>query len=449
MRRRIFLSIMAMTLLVLIACVIIVSISSHNHLESQTFSSLKIHAEYLSEGFSRSGLDYLQAFSRESERITLIAPDGTVLFDSNTISPEQMANHSSREEFQEALRTGEGRAFRASETYSEQTLYYAKLLPDGNVLRVSAHQKTVFAFILESGGGIILLVVAALLIAAFLAMALVRAIMRPINAIDPENPKDSHAYPELRPLIHKIRHQNNVISDQMEQLIKESDDREILRREFTANVSHELKTPLTTISGTAEILKSGMVKSEDIPHFAENIYHEAQRMISLVTDILKLSQLDESRVPIERESVDLFALSKDIAEYLRDEAEKKQVAISVSGYPVFVLGVAKILDEMIYNLCDNAIKYNRPGGCVWIDLSMQNKKILLTVRDNGIGIPAEHQNRIFERFYRVDKSHSREIGGTGLGLSIVKHGAIFHNAELLLESTPGEGTSVTIAFDPM
>ena len=144
-----------------------------------------------------------------------------------------------------------------------------------------------------------------------------------------------------------------------------------------------------------------------------------------------------------------IGLLQDIAEYLRDEAEKKQVSISVSGYPVFVLGVGKILDEMIYNLCDNAIKYNRPGGSVWIELSMQNKKILLTVRDNGIGIPEEHQSRIFERFYRVDKSHSREIGGTGLGLSIVKHGAIFHNAELLLESTPGEGTSVTIAFDPM
>lgn len=226
----------------------------------------------------------------------------------------------------------------------------------------------------------------------------------------------------------------------------ESSSREQIRRQFTANVSHELKTPLTTISGTAELLLSGMVRAEDVPHFAGNIYQEARRMSTLVSDILKLSQLEEGKTIAEKAPVDLLEVCRDTAHWLRDEAQRRQISLHVSGTPAWVIGERKVLDEMVGNLCVNSIKYNSAGGNVWIRVEPVAGRVVLTVQDDGIGIPPEHQGRVFERFYRVDKSHSREIGGTGLGLSIVKHGAIFHNAEIELESQPGVGTTVRIRF---
>ena len=228
--------------------------------------------------------------------------------------------------------------------------------------------------------------------------------------------------------------------------VTERESREALRREFTANVSHELKTPLTSISGFAELMKAGTVPPETVPEFAGDIYREAQRLITLVEDIIHLSQLDEDLVPLERGAVDLFAVARDVVQRLTPAAERAGVALTLTGGETTVEGVRQVLDEMVANLVDNAIKYNRPGGSVAVTVDMADGKPRLTVRDTGIGIPAAHQERVFERFYRVDKSHSKEVGGTGLGLSIVKHAAAYHNASVTLESTEGVGTTVTVQW---
>ncbi|MDO5398630.1 MAG: ATP-binding protein [bacterium] len=229
--------------------------------------------------------------------------------------------------------------------------------------------------------------------------------------------------------------------------ITEIEKREEIRREFTANVSHELKTPLTSISGFAELMKSGGVPKEDVTDFSRSIYDEAQRLISLVNDIIKLSELDEKSIPLENERVDLYDLSGEIIERLKSEAAKKNVTLNLIGSNAEIVGIRKILDEMIYNLCDNAVKYNKENGTVDVIINSTDKKVNVIVRDTGIGIRPEHQSRVFERFYRVDKSHSKKVGGTGLGLAIVKHGALCHNADINLESAEGKGTSITISFD--
>ena len=218
------------------------------------------------------------------------------------------------------------------------------------------------------------------------------------------------------------------------------------RQEFVSNVSHELKTPLTSISGYAEIMKNGLVKPEDMKRFSENIYQEAQRMITLIGDIIKLSQLDENRVELEKQAVDLYPIAQSVVSRLKERASQAKVALEIRGEGQIIEGTSQILDEMIYNLCDNGIKYNKVGGHVNVTVGSRQGCPFVSVEDNGIGIPEEDQKRVFERFYRVDKSHSRQIGGTGLGLSIVKHGAIYHNAKVEMESTPGRGTSITIVF---
>ena len=228
--------------------------------------------------------------------------------------------------------------------------------------------------------------------------------------------------------------------------ITEREERENLRREFTANVSHELKTPLTSISGFAEIIKNGIVKPEDIPRFAGNIYEESQRLVTLVDDILNLSRLDEADVQLEREDFDLSSLARDVAGRLKASAKKNGVVITVIGDKAEINGVKSIVDEMVFNLVDNAVKYNKQNGRVTVTVDSSSDGTALTVTDTGIGIPQADVDRVFERFYRVDKSHSKEIGGTGLGLSIVKHGAAFHNAKVSLQSTEGEGTTVRLVF---
>ncbi len=262
-----------------------------------------------------------------------------------------------------------------------------------------------------------------------------------LSSIAEDMPHDGAPYEELKPFFELIK-----IKKEQER-IENSDNSEKHRREFTANVSHELKTPLTTISGTAEILKSGLVKSEDIPHFAENIYNETQRMITLVNDIIKLSQLDENEIPLEREKIDLYELAADNISWLADEAQKKGITFKLDGQHVKIMGVRQILDEMLHNLCDNAIKYNIDGGSVFARTYLEKDKACISIRDTGIGIDKKHIDHVFERFYRVDKSHSREIGGTGLGLSIVKHGALYHNATVKIKSEPEKGTEIILCFD--
>ena len=261
-------------------------------------------------------------------------------------------------------------------------------------------------------------------------------LIRPINELDIEHPLENVVYEELRPLLTAMDRRN-----------KEKAAVEDMRKEFSANVSHELKTPLTSISGYAEIMKNGLVRPEDIPNFSERIYKEAKRLITLIEDIIKLSKLDEGSVEIEKEEVDLYELSREIISRLSMQASMKHVHVSLSGEPVTYVGIRQILDEMIYNICENAIKYNVEGGSVsvWAGNTLNGPKV--QVNDTGIGIPKEHQERIFERFYRVDKSHSKERGGTGLGLSIVKHGALLHNAKVSVESDTGKGTRMEILFE--
>ena len=263
----------------------------------------------------------------------------------------------------------------------------------------------------------------------------IERLIRPINTLDLENPLEQEMYPELQPLLERIEQSN-----------KEKEAVAAMRREFSANVSHELKTPLTSISGYAEIMKDGLVRPEDMQHFSEKIYQEASRLITLVEDIIKLSRLDEGRVELEKEEVDLYELSREIISRLAPQAAKNRVRLELTGESVKYTGIRQILDEMIYNITENAIKYNRDGGSVsvWVGNTLDGPKI--SVSDTGIGIPEEHQERIFERFYRVDKSHSKERGGTGLGLSIVKHGAILHGAKVTVNSEPGKGTKIEIRF---
>jgi len=282
---------------------------------------------------------------------------------------------------------------------------------------------------------VLVIAVVMLGLSLFVARLETKRLIKPINELDLSDPLSNQIYEELTPLLHSIEKQN-----------RDKEAVSQMRKEFSANVSHELKTPLTSISGYAEIMKNKLVKQDDIPEFAERIYDEASRLITLIENIIKLSKLDEGNVELEKENVDLFELSKQVALRLRPQAEKKRVTLEVTGQQVFCRGIAPIVDEMIYNICENAIKYNKDGGhvSIWTGNTLQGVKTI--VADTGVGIPNEHQDRIFERFYRVDKSHSNVSEGTGLGLSIVKHGALLHKAVISVESQEGQGTKIEILW---
>ena len=325
---------------------------------------------------------------------------------------------------------------RKSNTLGEQTYYYALTLNDGNILRVAKTVDNVQPAIMDMLPYMAVIAVGMFCFAYFLAKWQTSRLIRPINNLNLEEPLENNVYEELKPLLLSIDKQN-----------KEKEAVANMRKEFSANVSHELKTPLTSISGYAEIMKSGLVKPDDMIGFSERIYNEASRLITLIEDIIKLSKLDEGNVEIEQEDVDLFGLAREICSRLAPQAEKKKVHLEVIGETVIYHGVKRILDDMIYNVCENAIKYNVSGGEVkiWVGNTLKGPKVI--VQDTGIGIPEDQKERIFERFYRVDKSHSKETGGTGLGLSIVKHGAILHNAEITVNSKVGEGTRMEILFE--
>ena len=393
-------------------------------------------ANYIVKAIEISGTDYLKQMDEveKNTRITLIDSAGDVLYDS-TEDAVTLQNHKNRPEIKAAHKNGTGQEVRRSTTMSKEMFYYAKLLPDGNVLRVSKTMNTAFHTAIAILPVMALIALVALGFAYLLARQQVAKLIRPINELDLEEPLENEVYEELTPLLESIDKQN-----------KEKEAIANMRKEFSANVSHELKTPLTSISGYAEIMKSGIVKSEDMPRFSEKIYNEARRLITLVEDIIKLSHLDEGKVELEKEDIDLYDLTREIISRLAPQASAKKVHMELTGESVIYNGVRQILDEMVYNICENAIKYNKECGeiRVWVGNTLNGKKIIVT--DTGIGIPKEQQERIFERFYRVDKSHSKEIGGTGLGLSIVKHGAILHNAKIHVDSELGKGTRMELIF---
>lgn len=518
------------------------------YFEAQVFTELESEAGYISYAVNNYGRAYIDNFKGANTRITLIAPDGTVLADTSA-DTGNLENHADREEVQSALNDGSGKSTRYSDTLMQKTLYYAQKLDNGSVLRVSATQNSVIVILLGLVQPVILIIAVMLAISFYLSRRAAKAIVKPINELNLENPESNEAYDELTPLLKKLSAQHKTIERQLSEAeqsrrefklicenmnegllvidksakvlsynsaalrlleitdinnssvlnfnrtkgfrdviekalggnraqsdisldentynliaspvyrnneiigaviviidITESAKREQLRREFTSNVSHELKTPLTSISGFAEIMKSGGTPKETVIDFSTSIYDEAQRLITLVSDIMKISELDEGAVPMDNEKIDLYSLSKSIVSRLKPVADKHNISLNVIGDTAYVQGIEKILDEMIYNLCDNAIKYNKENGVVDIIINTASDKVNLTVRDTGIGIPKGEQSRVFERFYRIDKSRSKQAGGTGLGLAIVKHGAMYHNAEIKLESTEGKGTGITISF---
>lgn len=393
-------------------------------------------ADYISKAVQISGTEYLNQMDevRANTRITWISAEGTVLYDS-TEDEHTFENHKNRPEVKKAFAKGEGEDIRKSDTIGEEMCYYAEKMPDGTVLRVSRTMNSAMKSAFHILPFMIFLALLMIVTAWLLSKWQIERLIRPINTLDLEKPLEQEMYPELQPLLERIEQSN-----------KEKEAVAAMRREFSANVSHELKTPLTSISGYAEIMKDGLVRPEDMQHFSEKIYQEASRLITLVEDIIKLSRLDEGRVELEKEEVDLYELSREIISRLAPQAAKNQVRLELTGESVKYTGIRQILDEMIYNIAENAIKYNNPGGkvSIWAGNTLQGKKVVVT--DNGIGIPEDQIDRIFERFYRVDKSHSKERGGTGLGLSIVKHGVILHHGEVHVESKLGEGTRMELVF---
>ena len=411
----------------------------YNHYMKQ---DVRNEAEYIRYAVENTGKEYLNKTTGDltTSRITLAKPDGTILYDSEKDASD-LENHKDRPEIIEAKKEGTGEVVRFSQTLSKQTFYYAVKLNDGNILRVAKTTDSVLSTMLSSFTLLGLLLIAILALAFFVVEKQTRRLIAPINELDLEHPLEHVAYEELRPLLNRVDEQNVQIAKQVEEL-KQA---EMVRREFSANVSHELKTPLMSISGYAEIMRDGLVQPQDVPEFACRIYDEASRLTSLVQDIIEISKLDESKnMPFE--DVDLYEMTQDICQTLMLPAKKKRVTVLMEGKSVSIQGVRHVLYEMLYNLVDNAIKYNKEGGYVKVLLAREKDGVRWSVEDNGIGIAKEEQERIFERFYRVDKSHSRKTGGTGLGLSIVKHGAALHHAKIVLNSEPGKGTKIVLRF---
>ena len=548
MTRKIFLSIMAAAAVVLLCSVLIIMGCLYDYFGGVQERQLEDELALAQTGVECSGKTYLKALEGESYRLTWIAPSGEVLFDSQA-DESSMENHAQREEVRQALETGEGQSSRYSSTLLEKTIYYAKKLTDGSILRISISRATAGVLVMGMLQPMLVVLAAALILALVLAKRISARIVAPLNRLDLEKPLENDTYEELSPLLTRINQQRRQIDAQLRTLQQKKDefdqitasmneglvlmnekgtvlsinpaaralfhaepdcvgrdfltversheiscairraleeghaelrverggreyqldisriesegtvigavllafditDREMAeqnRREFTANVSHELKTPLQGIIGSAELLENGMVQPDDVPRFVGHIRKEAQRLVTLIGDIIRLSQLDEGgELPFE--PVDLKKLAEEASASLASAAAEKQVTIRVHGDDRQITTVRRLASEIIYNLCDNAVKYNREGGSVDVTIDGTAHGAVVTVQDTGIGIPPEHQSRVFERFYRVDKSHSRQSGGTGLGLSIVKHAVQYLGGRIELESQPGKGTTMRVHF---
>ncbi len=369
-------------------------------------------------------------------RITWIAKNGDVLYDDD-VDVSEMSNHSNRPEVEEAFVNGEGRAIRESSTLGQSTYYYAVRMEDGSVLRVAREANNIFSVFQSALPSIFLITLVMVVICVILARFLTGKLIRPIEqmAVDMNDGTIKPAYRELVPFANMIRAQH-------ENILKNAK----MRQDFTANVSHELKTPLTAISGYAELMENGMARGPEVERFAAEIRRNANRLLSLINDIIRLSELDNMEDAVTFEQVDLYEVACKCADSLRINARKHDVSFALQGEPVLIRGNREMIIELVNNLCDNAIRYNEKNGWVAVTVKKEENQGVLVVEDNGIGIPKEHQDRIFERFYRVDKSRSKQTGGTGLGLAIVKHIVMLHDAQLELVSEAGSGTKITVTF---
>ena len=443
MSRKIFTAIWGAALAVFLASLVFIMGVSYNYFTGVQMKQLHAETALAAQGVTLSGMDYLDELSGDC-RITWVAADGTVLFD-NEADASRMENHLEREEIRQALQTGTGEARRYSPTLADRQLYAAQRLPDGSVLRLSAVQLALWSLVLGFAQPICLVALLALALSFFLASRLTKKIVAPINAIDPDNPMQYYErdeYREVEPLLRRIAAQQSQLRRDRAEIERAS----LIRQEFTANVSHELKTPLHAISGYAELLESGLAKPEDVKPFAGKIRSESCRMTKLVEDIIDLTRLDAGGADYVFEPCDLLRIAENAVDSLQSEAAGQSITLSLRGESAPMSGVPRLLHSIVYNLCDNAIKYNRPGGRVDVNVAPEGEKVVLRVSDTGVGIPKDSIDRIFERFYRVDKSRSKAVGGTGLGLSIVKHAALIEKADVRVESEPGEGSAFTVTF---
>ena len=441
MSSRIFKSICLITALVMVVSLVFIMGSTYGYFSDVQEQHISNQLKLVAEGVDLSGESYFDSLDIEGVRITWIAEDGTVLYD-NEKSADEMENHLERPEVQDAIKNGYGESSRYSATLVEKQIYCAQRLSNGSVVRISDSQSTILTLLLAFAQPICLVILILLIISFVVASNISKKIVEPINNIDLDDPVSADTYDELAPLINRLALQQRQIQRDKHELEKT----EQIRQEFTSNVSHELKTPLHAISGYAELIQNGIAPDEDVRPFAKKIHDESTRMSQLVEDIINLTKLDSRVLSLESEDADLYLIAENVIDSLDEFAREKSINIDLTGDHVVLRGIPQLLHSIVYNLCDNAIKYNHEGGEVHVSLKEETGKAILEVSDNGIGIPPEHIPRIFERFYRVDKSHSKSVGGTGLGLSIVKHAAGLHNAEISIDSEDGQGTCIKVIF---
>ena len=439
MRRKINRQLITIAILATVVTMALITVVFQHLLQQQIIEDLKAYAGLLGKADLYQNTEiYVTDFKAENVRITWINADGEVLGDTDA-NQDTMENHAERPEFLEALQAGEGVDIRKSETLEDNTYYYAVLMEDGTVLRVSKAAQSAWKIIFSALPGIFLALLVMIGICVLLARYFAKSIIRPLKALaanlDRPETKVTSEYKELEPFVQTIRTQH-------EDILRAAK----MRQDFTANVSHELKTPLTAISGYSELMETGMVQGEAVKHYAKEIHHNSNRLLALINDIIHLSEMDRTEYEVPMQQVNLAELARSTVENLKFSAEQRAVSLRYVGESACVYGNAGLLEELLWNLCDNAIRYNKENGVVKVQVEKTKEQVNLIVTDTGIGIPLEHQNRIFERFYRVDKSRSKEPGGTGLGLAIVKHIVAQHDAELSLESIPGEGTKITVSF---
>ena len=437
MKRRILNYMIRMLAAAIAATMILMTLLTYNLFERRMIEDLSVDARVLSALLGAGDARGVMQELDDALRVTLIDAKGVVTFD-NRVAPGDMGNHMDRPEVVQAFETGEGRGVRQSQTLESSTFYYAMRLKDGGILRVAKEASSIWSFYMRALPLILLITLLMIALSAAAARMLTDRLVDPIRRLadDMDGEHSAAAYPELKPFMRRIRSQH-------EEIIRSAD----MRVEFTANVSHELKTPLTSISGYAELIESGMAKGDQAQEFAGKIAKSAGRLLTLINDIIRLSQMDSPAYQIERETVDLGQLAQGVAEQLKLSAANMQVSMQVDARPCEVSADRQLMEELIYNLCDNAIRYNVRGGSVRVEVRPVREKVLLLVQDTGIGISRENQERVFERFYRVDKSRSKATGGTGLGLAIVKHIAAQHDASIAMHSELGAGTTITVSFE--
>lgn len=441
MKRKINNRLIGTATLAILATLLLTVAVCYNSFKGQVMEDLKGYAGIISRQVVSEQQDYLVAeqeeLNKEKVRVTLIAEDGTVIFDTDADAGE-MENHSNRPEVESAFTSGEGSIIRQSDTLDKNTYYYAVKLSNGQVLRIAREADSIYRIMESAVPYLLIFVVVIFSICCVFSYFLAEGIMLPIKLIaqDVDNIGKTESYEELKPYIEAIKNQHDdVVQNAM------------MRQEFTANVSHELKTPLAAISGYSELIANGMAASEEeIRRFAKEIHKNAGRLLTLINDVIRLSELDAENDEELLEPVNLKEIAETCVNMLQVNAEKHHVTLSFEGENTVIMATRQMAEEVLYNLCDNAIRYNKEGGKVHVMVKDRLDTAVLIVKDTGIGIPKEHHERIFERFYRVDKSRSKSTGGTGLGLAIVKHILLKLNATLHLESEEGNGTEVNVVF---